>query len=54
MSASVQADLRETEALAFMAADASYDSHTRKTAQHREDLRRRGRVGREPGRQTHD
>ncbi|MGH2614836.1 MAG: vWA domain-containing protein [Thermomicrobiales bacterium] len=45
MSAAVQADLQETESLAFMAADAAYGSHVRKSAQHREDLRRRGRFG---------
>jgi hypothetical protein len=49
MTAEVQADLRETTALAFESPTAAYGSHVRKSAQFRETLRRRGRHGREPG-----
>ena len=43
MTAEVQADIAETTALAFEPATAGYSSHVRKSAQHRDTLRRRGR-----------
>jgi hypothetical protein len=43
MTAAVQADLAETTALASEPATAGYGSHVRKSAQHRDGLRRRGR-----------
>ena len=47
MTAAVQEDLAETTALAFEPATSSYDSHVRKSAQYRDNLRRRGRQGSE-------
>jgi Ca-activated chloride channel family protein len=44
----VQFDLAESQANAAAPATASYSSHERKTAQYREDQRRRGRFGRAP------
>jgi hypothetical protein len=44
----VQFDLAESQAYAAAPATASYSSHERKTAQYREDQRRRGRFGRTP------
>ena len=49
MTAEVRADLAETTALAFESPAAAYDSHLRKSAQFRDNLRRRGRAGRDPG-----
>jgi hypothetical protein len=49
----VVADLMESKLLAYAPATAAYSSHERKTAQNREDQRRRGRFGREPGSQGH-
>jgi Ca-activated chloride channel family protein len=48
MTPAVQADLAETTALASEPATAGYGSHVRKSAQHRDGLRRRGRQGPEP------
>jgi Ca-activated chloride channel family protein len=45
----VLADLSESQTYAAEPATASYSSHARKLAQHREDLRRRGRFARPPG-----
>jgi Ca-activated chloride channel homolog len=52
MTAAVEADLAVTEALASAPATSAYGSHVRKSAQLREDQRRRGRQGREPQRQV--
>ena len=51
MTAAVQADLEETMMLASAPATSAYGSHVRKSAQLREDQRRRGRQGRGPERQ---
>jgi Ca-activated chloride channel homolog len=48
MTGAVQADLAETMSLASAPPTSAYGSHVRKSAQLREDLRRRGRQGREP------
>jgi len=48
MTAEVQADLAETRMLASAPPTRAYGSHTRKSAQLRESLRRRGRQGFEP------
>jgi Mg-chelatase subunit ChlD len=47
MTAEVQADLAETRMLASAPPTSAYGSHTRKSAQLRESLRRRGRQGSE-------
>ena len=49
MTAEVQADLAETTTLAFESSTGAYGSHVRKSAQYRDNLRRRGRQGRESG-----
>jgi Ca-activated chloride channel family protein len=46
MTAEVRADLAETSALASESPTAAYGSHLRKSAQYRDNLRRRGRQGR--------
>jgi hypothetical protein len=43
MTAEVRADLAETTTLAFESPTVAYDSHLRKSAQFRDNLRRRGR-----------
>jgi Ca-activated chloride channel homolog len=48
MTEAVEADLAETMSLASAPPTSAYGSHVRKSAQLREDLRRRGRQGREP------
>jgi hypothetical protein len=48
MTAAVQADLAETTVLASAPSSSAYASHVRKSAQLREDQRRRGRQGPEP------
>ena len=48
MTAAVQADLAETTMLASAPPTSAYGSHVRKSAQLREDQRRRGRQEREP------
>jgi Ca-activated chloride channel family protein len=48
MTAAVQADLAETTMLASAPPTSGYDSHVRKSAQLREDQRRRGREASEP------
>ena len=48
MTAEVQSDLAETRMLASAPSTSAYGSHTRKSAQLRESLRRRGRQGFEP------
>jgi Ca-activated chloride channel homolog len=48
MTAEVQSDLAETRMLASAPPTSAYGSHTRKSAQLRETLRRRGRQGFEP------
>jgi hypothetical protein len=48
MTAAVQADLAESMMLASAPPTNAYESHVRKSAQLREDQRRRGRQGREP------
>jgi Ca-activated chloride channel homolog len=55
MTAAVQADLIETTALAFESPTAAYGSHVRKSAQYRDNLRRRGRQDRDPiaGEESH-
>jgi Ca-activated chloride channel family protein len=50
MTAEVRADLAETTTLAFESPTVSYDSHLRKSAQFRDNLRRRGRQSSEAGR----
>jgi Ca-activated chloride channel homolog len=52
MTAAVEADLAVTEELASAPPTSAYGSHVRKSAQLREDQRRRGRQGREPQRQV--
>jgi hypothetical protein len=42
-TAAIQADLMESESYAAAPPTAAYSSHERKMAQHREELRRRGR-----------
>jgi Ca-activated chloride channel family protein len=49
MTAEVGDDFAVTEALASAPLTSAYGSHVRKSAQLREDQRRRGRQGREPG-----
>ena len=48
MTAAVQDDFAESEALASAPPTSAYGSHVRKSAQLRETLRRRGRQGSEP------
>jgi Ca-activated chloride channel family protein len=52
MTAAVGDDFAVTEALASAPATSAYGSHVRKSAQFREDQRRRGRQGHEPERQV--
>jgi uncharacterized protein YegL len=52
MTADIQSDLTETLMLASAPHTSAYGSHFRKSAQLREDQRRRGRQGREPERQV--
>jgi Ca-activated chloride channel homolog len=52
MTASVEADLAETMALASAPPTSAYGPHVRKSAQLREEQRRRGRQGTEPQRQV--
>ena len=54
MTAEVQADLAETISLASAPPTIAYGSHVRKSAQLREDQRRRGRQGSAPERQVGD
>ncbi|HEX5992092.1 MAG TPA: hypothetical protein VFY70_05945, partial [Thermomicrobiales bacterium] len=54
MTVEVQADLAETMSLASASPTIAYGSHVRKSAQLREDQRRRGRQGSAPERQAGD